>query len=241
MSKFEEIARTIENRVQSGMYNAGQRIPSEYQLATELQVSRLTVRKAIRLLIEKQILVKDPGKGTYAMYAPKSFSKIESGRGGLQSFTEVAESNGHQAHSKVLKFVPIKNPDKTISDQLDLINRIDQSVYLLERIRYWDDVPLTLEKVIICGEYIKDKSKSDFNGSLFKILKHKVEIAYSHQTIDAVLVDKTISKLLDVKVGQPLFKVHSIAYTTDARPIFCDTSYYRADKYSFKSTLTRFH
>ncbi len=36
-------------------------------------------------------------------------SKIESGRGGLQSFTEVAREHGKTAHTKVLKFAPIRN------------------------------------------------------------------------------------------------------------------------------------
>ena len=66
-------------------------------------------------------------------------------------------------------------------------------------------------------------------------------IAYSHQEVEAVLMDPDLAALLDGKKGDPILLVHSVTYTADAKPILYDISYYRADKYSFKSTLTRDH
>lgn len=200
MTKVEEIVKIIRERIRNETYTSRQRLPSEYQLAQEFNVSRLTIRKAISRLINAKILVKDPGKGTYVMLGAERNSKIESGRGGLQSFTEVAREHGKTAHTKVLKFVPIRNPSKRISEILALDDRLDKQVFELKRIRYWDNDPMTLEKILICDE---------------------------------------ISKYLNIKGQQPIFKVKTITYTPDAIPIFFDTSFYRADKYSFKSTLTR--
>ena len=211
MTKVEEIVKIIRERIRNETYTSRQRLPSEYQLAQEFNVSRLTIRKAISRLINAKILVKDPGKGTY----------------------------GKTAHTKVLKFVPIRNPSKRISEILALDDRLDKQVFELKRIRYWDNDPMTLEKILICDEYIKNKTLTDFEQSLFKILNENIEIGYAHQEIEAIMVTDEISKYLNIKGQQPIFKVKTITYTPDAIPIFFDTSFYRADKYSFKSTLTR--
>lgn len=239
MTKVEEIVKIIRERIGNETYTSRQRLPSEYQLAQEFDVSRLTIRKAISRLINAKILVKDPGKGTYVMLGAERNSKIESGRGGLQSFTEVAKEHGKTVHTKVLKFAPIRNPSRKISEILALDDRLDKKVFELKRIRYWDNDPMTLEKILICDEYIKNKTLADFEQSLFKILNENIEIGYAHQEIEAIMVTDEISKYLNIKGQQPIFKVKTITYTSDAIPIFFDTSFYRADKYSFKSTLTR--
>ena len=83
MPKFDEIAKLIEKRIKDKVYSNSQKLPSEYQFAKEFNASRLTVRKAIQSLIEKQVLVKDPGKGTYVM-AGLNKEKIQSGKCGHQ-------------------------------------------------------------------------------------------------------------------------------------------------------------
>ncbi len=140
----------------------------------------------------------------------------------------------------MLNYQVIDHPSADIVAKLDLDARHNPIVVELERLRYWDDEPMTVEHLMICDEYVHGINAADFKGSLFELLAPKVELAYSHQEIEALLVDERISQLLQVPVGAPLLKVHTVTYTVDAKPVFYDTSYYRADKYTFKSTLTRF-
>lgn len=76
MTKVEEIVKIISERIKSGTYTSRQRLPSEYQLAQEFNVSRLTIRKAIGRLINAKVLVKDPGKGTYVMLGAEKIQKL---------------------------------------------------------------------------------------------------------------------------------------------------------------------
>ncbi len=69
---FQEVAQQIAQRVHEGTYVTSQKLPSDYDLAEEFQCSRLTVRKAIDLLIGQNLLVKEKGKGTYVMKQPRS-------------------------------------------------------------------------------------------------------------------------------------------------------------------------
>ncbi|MFD1670714.1 GntR family transcriptional regulator, LSA1692 subfamily [Agrilactobacillus yilanensis] len=236
-AKFEEVAAQLTDRIRREVYSTAQKLPSEYDLAKEFEVSRLTIRKAIDLLIKQQLLVKSPGKGTYVM---SGVGKVESGRMGLQGFTEAAKAYGRTSRTEVLQFEPLTDVSDKISDALALKTRLKPEVDLLIRRRFWNEDPMTIEYITICHEYVEDYEKADFEGSLFALLEKKVEIAYSHEAIEATLVNEKMAELLNLKVGEPLMKVNSVTYTADAKPIFYDTSYYRADKYTFRSTLTRF-
>ncbi|GEB25321.1 GntR family transcriptional regulator, LSA1692 subfamily [Pediococcus acidilactici] len=237
-TKFEKVAQSLVERIQQGIYSNMQRLPSEYQLADEYGVSRLTVRKAIERLVTAKILVKDPGKGTYIM-STNSSNKVESGRMGLQSFTEAAETYGKQSRTQVLDYQPLTQPDQRMEEKLNLRNNPQPEVDELVRLRFWDDDPMTIEDIVILHKYVANHQKNDFKHSLFQILAETVEIAYSNQEIEAIKVDEKLAKLLHVQEGDPILCVHSLTYTADGQPIFYDTSYYRADKYTFKTTLTR--
>ncbi|GAC45389.1 GntR family transcriptional regulator, partial [Pediococcus acidilactici NGRI 0510Q] len=185
-----------------------------------------------------KILVKDPGKGTYIM-STNSSNKVESGRMGLQSFTEAAETYGKQSRTQVLDYQPLIQPDQRVEEKLNLRNNPQPEVDELVRLRFWDDDPMTIEDIVILHKYVANHQKNDFKHSLFQILAETVEIAYSNQEIEAIKVDEKLAKLLHVQEGDPILCVHSLTYTADGQPIFYDTSYYRADKYTFKTTLTR--
>jgi GntR family transcriptional regulator, transcriptional repressor for pyruvate dehydrogenase complex len=60
-----EIIRLLEATIRSGSLPPGERLPAERQLAKEYQVSRNTVREAIKALAEKGVLVSRRGAGTY--------------------------------------------------------------------------------------------------------------------------------------------------------------------------------
>ena len=64
ISIYKQVAKEIECKVKNGIYVTAQKLPSEAELAQEFNVSRLTVRKAINLLIEKKVLVKHQNTGT---------------------------------------------------------------------------------------------------------------------------------------------------------------------------------
>lgn len=64
---YEQIAEILAERVANGTYPMLSRIPAEYDLMLEFEVSRPTVRRAIRLLVERGILQTSRGKGTYVV------------------------------------------------------------------------------------------------------------------------------------------------------------------------------
>jgi len=62
---YLHIARTLADRVTSGVYPAGSRLPSGAQLCAEFGVSPMTVRRALTWLQNQGLIVGEKGRGTY--------------------------------------------------------------------------------------------------------------------------------------------------------------------------------
>lgn len=59
----EAVARRLADAVRTGFFRIGSRLPSERNLAAQMQVSRPTIREAVKLLVEANILTVKPGAG----------------------------------------------------------------------------------------------------------------------------------------------------------------------------------
>ncbi|WP_372883092.1 GntR family transcriptional regulator, partial [Psychromonas sp.] len=62
---YRKIADTIRSKINSGEYKVGEVIPTEAELREEFSVSRVTIRQALKLLIENDELESVQGSGTY--------------------------------------------------------------------------------------------------------------------------------------------------------------------------------
>ncbi|MFI4994360.1 MAG: FadR/GntR family transcriptional regulator [Hyphomicrobiales bacterium] len=59
----EEVARRLADAIRTGFFRIGSRLPSERSLAAQMQISRPTVREAVKLLADAGILIVRPGAG----------------------------------------------------------------------------------------------------------------------------------------------------------------------------------
>lgn len=64
---YRQIAAVIGKRIEAGTYEPRRAIPSEAALGEEFEVSRNTIRAAIRLLNEQGILLTVMGRGTFVV------------------------------------------------------------------------------------------------------------------------------------------------------------------------------
>ncbi len=163
--------------------------------------------------------------------------KIQSGSGGLQSFTETARIQGKQTKTEVLEYEIAKELPLKIKQAFG--EYASEPIVHLIRLRSFEDEPMTVENLYVLKRYIGEATKKELSGSLYQVIEKHIEIGYAHQEVEAVKVTKDVSKLLKVQVGEPMLLVHSMTYSPAARPILYDRSFYRADKYTFKNTLIR--
>lgn len=62
---FEQLARILRDRIESGQYPAGRKIPALIKLQDEFGLSSMTVRRAVKALADEGLLLRVPGRGTF--------------------------------------------------------------------------------------------------------------------------------------------------------------------------------
>src|SRR5215510_10871151 len=67
---YYQVQHTISQRIDRGEYAPGAQLPFENELSRELGVSRVTVREALRVLAQENILIKVQGRGTFVANHP---------------------------------------------------------------------------------------------------------------------------------------------------------------------------
>ena len=62
---YSQVARGIRERIMSGEYRAGDRLPSEAELCAMYGVSRMTARRAVTSLVQDGVVLTENGRGTF--------------------------------------------------------------------------------------------------------------------------------------------------------------------------------
>ncbi len=84
---YHQLAEILLERIRSGAYPEGSKIPSEHRLAETFKIGRPTVRQATDLLVRRNALLRKRGSGTFVAEQPKEVD-LFSLAGTLSSFQE---------------------------------------------------------------------------------------------------------------------------------------------------------
>ncbi|MGK6356281.1 GntR family transcriptional regulator [Sphingomonas sp. DT-207] len=202
-------------------------LPAERDLAADLSVSRITLRKALDTLVDEGLLVRRHGAGTFvAGRVEKQFSK-------LSSFSEDMAARGRSVRSEWLsKTAGAVTPDEALTLSLSP----GTPVYRFNRIRFADDVPMALEQAVVPGFGLE--SAEVVGSSLYAALEASGNRPVrALQRLRAVLVDAGRAKLLGVEVGAPALYIERRGFLADGRVIEATQSWYRGDAYDFVAEL----
>lgn len=75
--RYEQMYLTLRNRFHSGEYTIGDKIPSEKELMEQFEVSRITSKKALDMLVQDGYIVRQPGRGSFVIYNGDQLEAIE--------------------------------------------------------------------------------------------------------------------------------------------------------------------
>ncbi len=227
---YLQLQRVIQTWLGEGRLKAEEALPSERDLAQQLGISRVTVRKAIAGLVDKGILVQRWGSGTFIAPTPR----VEQPLSRLSSFTDDMQARGLTPSARVLERT--SGPPSPAEAMALGLSPGDQ-VSRLRRLRLAGDTPMAIEHAVIPARYLPDPHIVD--QSLYAALNargHSPRRAL--QRLHAVLLDEDQASLLDVVAGSPALYIERRSFLEGGEPIEFTASYYRGDAYDFVAELS---
>ncbi|MFZ2460622.1 MAG: GntR family transcriptional regulator [Streptococcus infantarius] len=223
---YIRIHDAIKKEIDGGIWEIGQRLPSERDLADDYEVSRMTLRQAITLLVEEGILERRVGSGTYV-----ASHRVQEKMRGTTSFTEIVRSQGKTPSSQLVSYQR-KPANDTEIQQLQL--KASDYVVRMERVRYADNVPLVFEVASIPEKLIREFKREDITEHFFQTLTDNgYEIGKSQQTIYAKNASERVANYLKVPKNHAVLALTQVSYFTDGRPFEYVHSQYVGDRFEF--------
>ena len=200
---YVQLMEELETSIRNGVYKPGDKIMTEAEMAKEYGVSLITVRKAVGSLMEKGLVVRKQGKGTFVT-KPKYSRNMKK----LQSFTEMCEQMGVKPGAQVLENRLIM-ADKKVAGRLGI--EPGSNVVYISRLRLVDGEPVQVEKSYFPLKYAFLLEADLNNGSMFECLKEKAgaKVASSEKMIELCRATAEEAALMDVKKGYYLLCVKS--------------------------------
>jgi len=209
----------------------GDALPSERRLATDLGVSRPTLRAVIDELVREGLLLRRHGSGTYVA-EPKIALPLT-----MTSFSEDMARRGMRPSSRVVSF-------ETTSAGAKLGQRLHLSpveeVWVITRLRLADDETMAIEWLHAPRRFLPDLRREDLaQQSFYELLRERrgIVIARGTQTIEPTVTSQEEADLLGVPVHSPAFLFERTTEGEGGEVVEFVRSVYRGDRYRLVTEL----
>lgn len=208
----------------------GEALPAERMLATELGVSRMTLRRAIDELVLDGLVVRRQGAGTFVA-APKVARPLAA-----TSFSEDMRRRGLVPSSVTLGV-------ETIHAGAQLARRLEVSpadrILRIVRQRSADGQPMALETLHVPTTIVPELTPADLtDGSFYELLASRgIQLERAVQTIEPTVTDEGESDRLAVPLHSPAFLFERTSRDVEGRVVEFVRSVYRGDRYKLTAEL----
>jgi DNA-binding GntR family transcriptional regulator len=212
---YSSIENELRQKILSGEYGPGEKLPTEAELCEQYGVSRITVRRAIKNLVDDDMLRRYRGKGTFVR--PKTHeldANLQNNLGfsGLSSLG--GKANRHIIESRRMP------ASASVAMRLGIPQ--GNEVQYVKRLGIVDDVPLTLDNIYVSTELLPhfiDDLKEGY--SLYKLFEedYKLELDYADLSFSASIATQEEAELLECFTGAPLLVFDKVCYNTAGKVV----------------------
>ncbi len=219
------ISEQLRDRILTGLYQPGDRLPSEHQLMLEFEVSRITARRAIANLTQQGLVTVRRGKGGFVSTQQKVTYSLSSP---LTLLDEDIARQKVEVTVKTLIFEAVTAPFE-VQEILQ-----SSSAYLQKKVLLFNGIPGCVDITYILpklGETYKKDLRQQMTFTTLE--KHGVSIEKIDAVIECTQADYETSEQLEVPLGHPLLVYQHTAYTSKEMPIVYGKSISRGDRFCY--------
>ena len=204
---YAQVKDQLIRRLVDGTWQPGMNIPSEQELARQLNVSQGTVRKALDSMTAENLLVRRQGRETFV-------AEPEDARILFQFFRLTSDGNGSRSAfpDSTLLSCTGETADKEQAEALSLV--LCAPVWHIERVRLLLDKPVLTETIIIPTEIFTDWDAMDeIPNNVYQLYSTRwgITIAKADEQLKAIAASPDDAHHLGCEVGEPILQVRRIA------------------------------
>jgi GntR family transcriptional regulator len=231
--RYYQVYAMIQQRLREGEWAPDKPMPTEQEFAASFGVSRVTVRKALNMLQEDKLILRQQGRGTFASRAPRRQNRANFG--GL--LENIADFELH-TRVRVLFFGKI-----ALSEQLAPLLECAPNASALKVVRVRSDShsPFSYTTCYIPepeADLVTEESLG--NRTMIATLGAAgVSAVTAEQRLSATAAGVEVAKLLKLEVGAPLISMTRVVRNEVDRPVELLQALYRPDKYEYRVNLSR--
>ncbi len=229
---YSQIRQVIEQELVEKKLGPGQALPSEGDLAVRFGVNRMTVRRAVDLLVAQGLLCRIQGRGTFVAQQ-KAQTKPE----GITRWTFERVEQSHDFHQQVLT---VEQVPSSLTTANALHTMPGEPVIQLSRIWYSGDASFAyrvdrISKLLVHG--INDWSLGD--EPLYEFLARRCGLEFGRvvERVGPILAEEEVAEYLSVQPGTPILHVNTLLYVASSIPAILADTFYRTDRYVYRLIL----
>jgi GntR family transcriptional regulator len=221
----------LKQRIDRGELPAGARLPSEPELAAELQVSRATLREALRAMELEGLVSRRQGSGTFVAEHPRMANSLDVNFGVTDAIRAAGMTPGI---ARARRWVEPAAAGEAALLELEP----GQDVLVVERVRTAEGKPVVLSRDLFPSRLLAghDRAVAEMlERSIYEVLERDLGIVISHGVarFRPVRADHAVAGLLGVPRGELLLYLWQVDYAQDGTPVVSSHEFHLADAFDF--------
>ncbi|AOT42235.1 GntR family transcriptional regulator [Enterobacter ludwigii] len=232
---YRQIADALREKITAGELKPGDALPTESSLQETFSVSRVTVRQALKLLTEEQIIESIQGSGSYVREERVNYDIYQ-----LTGFYEKLADRNVDTHSDVKTFEVIK-ADVKLAETLNI--RPDDKVWHVKRVRFIKQKPVNLEETWMPLAMFADLTWEVMENSKYHYIEQikKMVIDRSEQELVPIMPSQEAIDALALDPAKPILEKVSRGFLKDGRVFEYSRNVFNSDDYKFTLVAKRRH
>jgi GntR family transcriptional regulator len=229
---YHQLAERLFAEIREGRYAPGSKIPSEHRLAEAFGLGRPTVRQATDALIQRGVLVRKRGSGTYVRSVPAQVD-LFSLSGTLTSF---------EARGFTLKSELDRPRQETIDEPGHPLH--ERAAVRVARVSRVDGEPVLLEELDFDAERFPGLAQLPLKGqSLSEVVERRYQMRpqSADQTFRVVRLRREHARRLALALGSPILQVERTLHFALAPAAVFARMYCRTDRFAFSQRIGAQH
>ncbi|WP_030419523.1 GntR family transcriptional regulator [Streptomyces sp. NRRL F-5065] len=222
--KYQRIADTLRQAIQSGEYGPGDRLPGENDLMAAHGVARMTARQALSVLRDEGIAEARKGAGVFV----RAFRPLR--RRGIQRLARQQWGNGRSIWSADIEDRGLEVDQVAVSEESapDSVGRVldladDETVCVRRRRFVLDGKPVLLATSylpmsLVAGSAVTQEDTGQ-GGTYARLAELGCEPVHFREEIRSRMPSQAEARQLSMSAGTPVILICRTAFTEEGRPV----------------------